>query len=108
MDLVEFYSKVEEHPELRGNVSCIEVGEGEESVDCMAIDHLPSKTTVTVPVEAVEKASWEQIRDILTGKESPIKLYHWTRVVGYYSKVENWNESKVGELKDRHNGDYQI
>jgi ribonucleoside-triphosphate reductase len=28
------------------------------------------------------------------------------RVVGYYSRVENWNKSKLGELTDRHKGDY--
>ncbi len=29
-----------------------------------------------------------------------------TRIVGYYSKVNNWNPSKLGELKDRQAGDY--
>jgi len=29
-----------------------------------------------------------------------------TRIVGYYSNVHNWNKSKLGELKDRHTGDY--
>ena len=31
-----------------------------------------------------------------------------TRVVGYYSRVENWNKSKLGELDDRHKGDYRV
>lgn len=29
-----------------------------------------------------------------------------TRIVGYYSRVKNWNKSKIGELRDRHNGNY--
>jgi anaerobic ribonucleoside-triphosphate reductase len=33
---------------------------------------------------------------------------HMTRVVGYYSRTQNWNKSKLGELKDRHQGDYGI
>ncbi|MCK4261798.1 anaerobic ribonucleoside-triphosphate reductase [bacterium] len=31
-----------------------------------------------------------------------------TRIVGYFSRVNNWNLSKIGELKDRHKGDYGI
>jgi anaerobic ribonucleoside-triphosphate reductase len=32
-----------------------------------------------------------------------------TRVVGYFSKVQNWNKSKrFGELKARHNGRYRV
>jgi anaerobic ribonucleoside-triphosphate reductase len=34
---------------------------------------------------------------------------HLTRVVGYFSKVSNWNKSKRdGELPDRHKGDYSV
>jgi ribonucleoside-triphosphate reductase len=28
-------------------------------------------------------------------------VYGMTRIVGYYSRVNNWNKSKLGELKDR-------
>lgn len=35
-------------------------------------------------------------------------VYGITRIVGYFSRVNNWNRSKVGELKDRHKGDYAI
>ncbi len=32
-----------------------------------------------------------------------------TRVVGYFSKIENWNKSKrYGELEDRHRGHYMV
>ena len=31
-----------------------------------------------------------------------------TRIVGYYSRVNNWNKSKLGELKDRHRGNYSV
>jgi len=34
------------------------------------------------------------------------KLYGVTRIVGYYSRVNNWNKSKVSELGDRHKGMY--
>jgi len=35
-------------------------------------------------------------------------VYGVTRVVGYFSRVNNWNMSKLGELKDRHRGNYLV
>lgn len=35
-----------------------------------------------------------------------LDVYGLTRIVGYYSRVTNWNKSKQGELKDRHAGNY--
>ena len=35
-------------------------------------------------------------------------VYGITRIVGYFSRISNWNKSKLGELKDRHKGDYSV
>lgn len=35
-------------------------------------------------------------------------VYGITRIVGYYSKINNWNKNKIGELKDRKSGKYEI
>lgn len=35
-------------------------------------------------------------------------VYGMSRVVGYYSVIENWNDSKVAELNDRQKGNYKI
>jgi len=35
-------------------------------------------------------------------------VYGITRIVGYFSRINNWNKSKIGELKDRHKGSYRI
>lgn len=35
-------------------------------------------------------------------------LHGVTRIVGYYSRVSNWNKSKIGELHDRHLGRYSV
>ncbi len=47
---------------------------------------------------------------IVTALESGVtaRLYGVTRIVGYYSRTSNWNKSKIGELKDRHKGDYSV
>jgi len=35
-------------------------------------------------------------------------VYGMTRIVGYFSRISNWNKSKLGELKDRHRGNYSL
>ena len=39
--------------------------------------------------------------------ESP-NVYGITRIVGYFSRINNWNKSKIGELHDRHRGNYTV
>ena len=36
------------------------------------------------------------------------RLFGITRIVGYYSRVNNWNRSKKVELADRHKGSYKL
>jgi len=36
------------------------------------------------------------------------EVYGLTRIVGYYSRINNWNKSKIGELRDRHAGNYAV
>ncbi len=35
-------------------------------------------------------------------------VYGISRVVGYYSRIENWNKSKQAELRDRQRGSYEV
>jgi len=35
-------------------------------------------------------------------------VYGIARIVGYFSRISNWNKSKLGELKDRHRGNYSL
>ncbi|GAB61669.1 MAG: anaerobic ribonucleoside-triphosphate reductase [Candidatus Jettenia sp.] len=35
-------------------------------------------------------------------------VYGISRIVGYFSRINNWNKSKIGELADRHKGNYQV
>ena len=52
--------------------------------------------------DGIEAQDWDKI------KKGIPNLTHMTRIVGYYSRVNNWNKSKLGELKDRHAGDYAV
>ena len=43
------------------------------------------------------------------GKGGPCRVMkQFTRIVGYYSNIANWNASKLAELRDRHLGDYEV
>lgn len=46
------------------------------------------------------------IRSLETGVTT--RLFGITRIVGYYSRVNNWNKSKKSELADRHKGSYKL
>ena len=45
---------------------------------------------------------------VIQNDRAPIVLNGVTRIVGYYSRVNNWNKSKVGELRDRAKGSYGL
>lgn len=65
------------------------------------------KTAYGVSLEAILTQELDEVIEALeTGVRN--KLYGITRIVGYYSRVSNWNKSKLGELKDRHKGNYSV
>jgi len=48
--------------------------------------------------------SWEVIMSIASGRRDPNPMIHISRIVGYFSVVERWNESKIGEHREREEG----
>ena len=50
----------------------------------------------------------ERFAAVVAREENPIKLNGITRIVGYYSRINNWNKSKVGELRDREQKYYAL
>lgn len=66
----------------------------------VAISEIVNKVT--------EFSKAEEFVRVIENKRSPIVLQGVTRIVGYYSRVNNWNKSKVGELRDRANGQYGL
>jgi len=98
MEAADFFDKVEEHKEL----------EGVSAKDGEAVVRHSSGLKTSVGIEAIMDNDWNTIEDVLTGKREPAALKHMTRVVGYYSSTNNWNKSKLGELKDRQAGSYAL
>ena len=107
MQLSDFFDRVEEHKDLEG--LGLEYGESCDTVNPgVLVRYTPTQLLTRLPVEAVEKAEWPVIEDVLMGRREPRALQHMTRVVGYFSRIENWNRSKLGELKDRQKGVYRV
>lgn len=104
MELTQFYDRIEEHAELEG----VGIDSCQNGRPGVVVKHRKSGLLTRIPTSAVENAEWNTLEEVLIGKREPQVLQHMTRVVGYFSRIENWNKSKIGELKDRHRGDYSI
>jgi len=61
---------------------------------------------VYVPVTEVCNKPIKQIMKCLNDDRKAVVCEGVTRIVGYYSRTGNWNKSKIGELRDRQNGNY--
>lgn len=101
MELLTFFAQIEGHPDLQG------LGTNSNTQDVI-IKHTPSGLITSLHATTIQNTEWPTLEEVLTGKREAQVLDHMTRVVGYFSRVENWNKSKVGELKDRHKGTYSL
>lgn len=99
MQMSDFYDNVEAHTELRG----IEITDKN-----VIVEHSNSGMIVNMPVEFIEGSDWDLIRALLVGERQPNALQHITRVVGYFSRLANWNSSKIAEHRDRKKGTYGV
>lgn len=78
--------------------------EGEPGIFLKA-PQAPDGEVVHVAYSEMDDLSWDTIyRFVMDGRN----VVHMTRVVGYFSKVQNWNPSKIGERKDRGQGNYEV
>lgn len=65
------------------------------------------KSAYAISLKSIMDNDTEDLVDALeTGVT--MRLYGITRIVGYFSRTNNWNKSKLGELKDRHKGNYSV
>lgn len=75
--------------------------------DCLKIINHKLECAFALDVDSVIRQDLESVIHALeTGITT--RLYGVTRIVGYYSRVSNWNKSKIGELHDRHMGKYSV
>lgn len=98
--LTSFSDEIECNENLEIDADMVEKGEEGFKV----INHstetaffVPIKTIISTPIKTLIKA-------LETGEF--ITQHSVTRIVGYYSRVTNWNASKISELRDRAVGNY--
>lgn len=103
MTISEVVALVEGHEALEGVGIHNDLGK-----PCLMVKHAPTGQVTQLPVEALEKIDEKTLLAVLLCEREPAVLQHMSRVVGYFSRIQNWNKSKVGELKDRHKGNYAI
>ena len=101
----DFYNTVAKHDGLEW-LGCKEGKTPSE--DHALIRVIASDAKFSVSVSAIRDNKWEDLEAVLLGKRSPRIMTHITRIVGYYSQLQNWNRSKIAELGDRHKGDYSV
>ena len=99
MTAVEFIDHVEATPGLE----VIDTAPGKALVR-----HAESKACYSVEYADALVHTWDEIVAVLTAKRGAKIISHMTRIVGYYSMIDNWNKSKLGELAARRKGNYGI
>ena len=107
MELADFYDRVKEDGRFSGTGIVI-VDEDDVTKDILLVQDNATPTPrvqVQIPADVILEESWANLRNAMDGT---IALYHVARIVGYFSRIENWNQSKIGELAARHRGDYKI
>ena len=105
MHIDKFYDEINNHQRL----DILDIVKGDKpSEDYFIIRDNKSDGKFKVIAAAVTENDWDVLEAILIGQRQPLVLEHMTRIVGYYSKVKNWNKSKLGELRDRQAGNYRI
>ena len=104
-----FVDGIEEHEDLEI------IGE-ENSIFIVQNNALSDRTLghqVNVELEGIikdctsKKKVAEFIKCILGDRQGHV-LNGITRIVGYYSRMSNWNKSKIGELRDRNQKNYRV
>lgn len=104
--LIAFNEAIESHEQLEIDSDYIKEPASLKTHYLKVVNH-EMKGAYGVPLSAIIEYPVERlIKALESGIFRP--LYGVTRIVGYYSRISNWNKSKVGELADRHNGDYSV
>lgn len=95
--LMEFDERIAAHPDLEID--------GEENGEIKVLNH-DSKSAFNVPLKTIMQTPTRDLVKALDEGVFERRVYGVTRIVGYYSRINNWNKSKVSELEARSKGNY--
>ncbi|MBN1810042.1 MAG: hypothetical protein JW909_13325 [Planctomycetes bacterium] len=100
-----FWALMDANEEL-ALVDVVEGATPEEDAIIVANTRTGRHYSISVPL--IKEQQETELLSLLKGEREVVELVTVTRIVGYYSQVENWNRSKLGELEDRHKGRYAL
>lgn len=103
MDGKQFFNSVASHPDLNW------LGVKEDEDYMKDVVFIESKTTgrrYSVDIQSIKDTDWIDFKAVFIDGREPFIMKHFTRIVGYYSNLVNWNPSKIAELNDRRKGNY--
>ena len=107
----DFYDRLNSHALLEyiGVRDAVPAAEDSQALPDRAIvrDH-SHEVDWEVTISSILSHPWEELEGVLLGRRSAGILTHVARIVGYYSFTRNWNGSKIKELDDRHQGNYNV
>lgn len=95
--LEEFDERIAAHPDLEID------GSENDSIKVLCHD---SKSAFNVPVRTI---MMNPVKDIITALAEGVfdtRLHSISRIVGYFSRINNWSRSKISELEARNAGNY--
>jgi len=101
----EFWNKINDHDKLNW-LGCREGAKAED--DVVLIVNSSNGARFSLSVSAILEHEWDVLESVLLGNRQPRVMTHVTRIVGYFSQLQNWNRSKIAELRDRQKGDYAV
>lgn len=107
--LTAFDKAIAESKILQIDGICINSKPCAEVTDKSRIKVLNSSQQAAYEVE-VDTIIRTPLDDLMLALEAGVlvRLQGITRIVGYFSRISNWNKSKIGELHDRHQGNYAV
>ncbi len=79
----------------------------EENEKCFFVLNKKTDKKYEIRKDILESTDYENLISVLSGRDAVV-VDGITRIVGYFSKISNWNKSKIGELDDRRKGNYKI
>lgn len=92
--------------EIDGVLYAGDIYEGVEiKEDCIKVINNKHENASLLMVKALLE---QDVGNVVEALETGVinKLQGVTRIVGFYSRISQWNKGKIGELKDRIRGNY--
>ncbi len=97
MKRIDFKHAVIEHPALKFR--------GLNPFNEVEVMRLRDGAVMAVPWDDIPNQKWSDYEETFRGLRDAHVMKGMSRIVGYFARTENWNRSKLAELRDRRSPD---